>query len=237
MQFPKSSTYDSQFVKENLMGPNALKILEELTAALDLRPGMKILDLGCGKGLTSIFLAKEYGVHVYAVDIWIGASENNARFKQIGLDSLITPIYANAMDLPFAEEYFDAVISVDAYQYFGEDASFMDDKLAPFVKPDGLIAIAVPGFKKDIRDNLPPEFLLSWKAEDLDTFHTCEWWGKLLAESKKIHIQNIVEMDCFEQSWNDWLLCDNVYAIGDRKAMEAGAGEHMNIISIIAHRK
>ena len=36
---------------------------------------MKILDLGCGKGLTSIFLAKEFGVQVYATDLWITAAE------------------------------------------------------------------------------------------------------------------------------------------------------------------
>lgn len=46
---------------------------------------MKILDLGCGKGLTSIFLAKEFGVQVYATDLWITAAENFERFKSSGL--------------------------------------------------------------------------------------------------------------------------------------------------------
>lgn len=236
MDFIKSSTYDKQFVTENLMGPNSLKMVEELTATLDLRPGMKVLDLGCGKGLTSVFLAKEFGVQVYATDLWIGATENYARFRQMGLDNLIIPIHADALDLPFAEEYFDAVISVDAYYYFGRDPAFMDQKLAPFVVPGGIIALAFPGFLKDIHANLPPEFLLSWNAEDLETFHSCEWWYNLLSQSQKIRIQRLGEMSCMETCWEDWLNSDIDYAVNDRKSMEAGAGKYMNMISVLATR-
>lgn len=53
MKYPKSEQYDKQFLLENMMGPNALKILEELTEGIKLTSDMKILDLGCGKGLTS----------------------------------------------------------------------------------------------------------------------------------------------------------------------------------------
>jgi cyclopropane fatty-acyl-phospholipid synthase-like methyltransferase len=60
VDFKKTAKYDKQFVSDNLMGPNALKMVEELTSKLDLHPGMRVLDLGCGKGLTSIFLAKEF---------------------------------------------------------------------------------------------------------------------------------------------------------------------------------
>ena len=38
--------------------------------ATGLEPGMRVLDLGCGKGLSSIFLAKEFGVQVWAADLW-----------------------------------------------------------------------------------------------------------------------------------------------------------------------
>ena len=76
MEDPKTAKYDKQFVSDNLMESNALKIAEELTMNLDLQPGMRVLDLGCGKGLTSIFLAKEFGVEVFATDLWISATEN-----------------------------------------------------------------------------------------------------------------------------------------------------------------
>ena len=40
-----------------------------------------------------------------------------------------------------------------------------------------------------------------------------------------------------EKRWADWLACDNSYAVGDRRAMEAGAGKYMNFISVVCRRK
>ena len=213
MKYPKSEQYDKQFLLENMMGPNALKILEELTEGIKLTSDMKILDLGCGKGLTSIFLAKEFGVQVYATDLWITAAENFERFKKLGLEDRIIPIHANALDLPYAENYFDAVISVDSYHYFGNTPEFMDTKLAPYIKPNGIIALAFPGFKKDYHNNLPSELLISWGAEDLDTFHSCKWWHELLSQSQTINIESISELKCMEEAWQDWLECDEEHAI------------------------
>ncbi|MDE2517854.1 MAG: methyltransferase domain-containing protein [Methanocorpusculum sp.] len=236
MHYPKSTTYDAQLVNENLMGPNSLKMLEELSCGIDLKPGMKVLDLGCGKGLTSIFLAKEFGVTVYATDLWIGATENYERFKDLGLADRIIPIHADGNDLPFAHNYFDTVISVDAYHYFGREAGFMDAKLAPFVKRGGTIVLAFPGFKEEIHAHLPNEILLSWTAEDMETLHSCDWWRSLFAQSGMIRIEEIREMEGFDECWSDWLNCGNEYAINDRPAMEAGAGKYMNLIAVLATR-
>ena len=41
----------------------------------------------------------------------------------------------------------------------------------------------------------------------------------------------------FDECWNDWLACDNEYAVDDRKAMNAGAGKYMNFIAMIIRRK
>jgi hypothetical protein len=44
-------------------------------------------------------------------------------------------------------------------------------------------------------------------------------------------------MESFDECWNDWLVCDNEYAVNDRKAMNAGAGKYMNFIAMILRRK
>ena len=59
--FPRSSAYDPHWLMDNAMGPHALWLAEWLSQRLELTPGMQVLDLGCGKALTSIFLAKEFG--------------------------------------------------------------------------------------------------------------------------------------------------------------------------------
>src|SRR5215472_1112564 len=70
-QFPRTSAYDPTWVHHNLMGPNALWLLEGLTQVVDFGPCRRVLDLGCGSAVTSIFLARELGLEVWAADLWI----------------------------------------------------------------------------------------------------------------------------------------------------------------------
>ena len=58
---------DNCFLQENMMGPNAWRIAEELTKNLPLRPGMRVLDLGCGTGTMTEILAG-YGYDMIGVD-------------------------------------------------------------------------------------------------------------------------------------------------------------------------
>ena len=50
-------------------------------------------------------------------------------------------------------------------------------------------------------------------------------------------LQRTAEMECVEKSWCDWLSSDIDYAVNDRKFMKAGAGNYMNMISVIASKK
>jgi cyclopropane fatty-acyl-phospholipid synthase-like methyltransferase len=239
-KYAKSQAYDRQFLLDNMMGPNAMKILEELMQLpwmLELKPDMRVMDLGCGRALTSIFLAREFGVQVFATDLWITASENFARFKETGLENRIIPIHADVADLPYADEYFDAIISIDAYHYFGRDEDFVDKKMAPLLKKGGTLAIAVPGLVKDIHDDIPAEMLLSWDAEDIETLHSPEWWRALLSKSEQMDLQAVGELECYRDSWDDWLQCNNEYAVCDRKAMENGVGKYMDLVYMIAAKK
>lgn len=63
---------EKSFMEDNMMGPNAIKLLQQLTSHLVLEPSMRVLDLGCGRGITSLYLADMYDVDVFATDLWIG---------------------------------------------------------------------------------------------------------------------------------------------------------------------
>lgn len=236
MNFYKTNKYDPNFIKENLMGPNGVKMLEELTYSIEFDKDSRVLDLGCGKGLTSIFLAKEFGVQVFATDLWINPTENFNRFKLVDVENQIIPIHGDALELPYPDEYFDAVISVDSYHFFGAKAEYMDEKLAPHVKSGGIIGIAIPGLKEEFNNEIPQEMLKCWTPEDLSTIHSCQWWWEVLSKSESIKIESIEEMDGYNECWNDWLSTDNPYAKKDCVAMEAGAYKYMNHISIKARK-
>ena len=118
-----------------IMGPNPLKLEEELLMGHQIPAGSVVCDLGSGQGLTSLFLAKEYGFTVYAADLWSDPEENRIFFRVQGVpDDTVIPVKADANDLPFVQNFFDAVVSIDSYHYFGRDPGFLDQKLLPFVK-------------------------------------------------------------------------------------------------------
>jgi len=53
MGSPGLASYDPIWVLENLMGPNVLWLTEALTQRMQLTPGMRVLDLGCGKAVST----------------------------------------------------------------------------------------------------------------------------------------------------------------------------------------
>lgn len=215
-----------------MMGPNAMKLLEELAGIWQLgRPDL-VLDLGCGMGLTSIFMAKEYGWNIIASDLWVDPTDNYKTFKNEGVLDRIIPIRAEAHELPYARESFDLVVSVDAYQYFGYEEGYLETHLLPLLKPGCSILIAVPGVKEELGNDLPAEMALSWTREDISTFHSIEWWKALLEGTEGLKALEVIEMKSFDVCWQEWLDCDNPHAIGDRPAMEGGAGKYMNFIAI-----
>ena len=150
MRYEKTEKYDTSILKQKIMGPNPLKLEEELLQDHKIPKGAVVMDLGSGQGVTSVFLAKEYGFKVYATDLWSEPEDNQKFFTEMGLSQeQIVAVKANATDLPYEKEFYDAIVSTDSYNYFGRDEHFLDEKLLPFVKKGGYIYIVVPGMKKD----------------------------------------------------------------------------------------
>lgn len=238
MNYPRANRMNPDLIKHNIMGPNPAKLLEELLNKFPLEPGQTVMDLGCGQGVTSIMLVKEYGLKVFAVDLWISASENWQRFRKEGLTrEQIVPIHEDAHQLPFADEFFDAVVSIDSYHYFGLDKAYLGKHLLPLVKPGGYLLLVVPGFHRDVHADIPKELLLTWSAEDLDTIHDAGYWRDVISATEGVEILAIEEMESNENCWEDWLATDNEYAVMDRVPMNAGAGKYMNFVAIALKKK
>lgn len=98
-RFSLSNKYDPDWVLDNSMGISALWLTDWLCETIDLKPAMRVLDLGCGKAISSVFLAKEFGVQVWVYDLWIKATDNWNRIKQQGLDNKIYPIHGDARNM------------------------------------------------------------------------------------------------------------------------------------------
>lgn len=218
------------------MGPNSLMMLDEISQQIMLEKEMRVLGLGCGKGLTSIFLATEYRVQTFAVDLWISATDNYQRFLQMGVDDLVIPIHADAtVELPFADEYFDALISVDSYHYYGNNDEYFGKHIKPLLKKGAPVAIAIPGTKYEMNGIIPDAFLPFLDDTGFATLHCIEWWTRIL--EKHLDDFKISEMICTDAAWDDWLAADNPIARQDIDMMKADNGKYLNLTSITGKRK
>lgn len=77
-RYPRSGRYSARWLMDNNMGPNPIWLAEALAEVMPLRAGARVLDMGCGTALTSIFLAREFGVQVWATDGKPGPSHDVA---------------------------------------------------------------------------------------------------------------------------------------------------------------
>jgi ubiquinone/menaquinone biosynthesis C-methylase UbiE len=200
-RFPRSSRYDPMWIVDNLMGPHVLWLAEYLSEKLPLRPGTRVLDLGCGKAISSIFLAKEFDIHVTACDLWIKPHDNQKRIDEAGVADRVTPILGEAHALPFAHGSFDAIVSLDAYQYFGTDDLYLG-YIAKFLKPGGRIGIVCPGLAREIAE--PPAHLKQWWEWDFCCFHSPEWWRHHWAKTGLVAVETAEWMPDGPALWLDW---------------------------------
>jgi cyclopropane fatty-acyl-phospholipid synthase-like methyltransferase len=201
-EFPRASRYDPAWVAANQMGPNALWLVEALVQRVELAPGMRVLDLGCGKALTSIFLAREFDVQVVASDWWIGAADNWRRIVEAGETRRVLPIHAEAHALPYADDYFDAIVSVDAYHYFGTDDMYLP-QLLRFLRPGGRLGIVVPGLR-DEPARLPPPHLRDHWRWDFGAFHSPAWWEQHWAKTGKVERVITEWLPGGHELWVEW---------------------------------
>lgn len=234
MNTPFTDSYDYAFLLDTMMGPNAMRLTEELVSQLPITPGMRILDLGCGKGISSILLAEKYDATVFAADLWIAPTENAERFTSLGLDGKIFPLRVDATkEIPFADDYFDLIVSVDAYQYFGSNDTMLAT-LLPYLKPGGHFAVAVPGFIGDYsEDNLPEVVKPFWTPEWY--FYPLHWWKALWEQEPGIALTCVREMDTCQQAWDEFMECEIAQEMMV-PIMDAGAGAYFNMIQLVGQK-
>ncbi|MCL1884059.1 MAG: methyltransferase domain-containing protein [Defluviitaleaceae bacterium] len=241
--FPLSNKYDPMWIINNEMGPNPLWLAEFLVQSFDLKAGMRVLDLGCGKGITSVFLAREFGVQVFAADFdewegWTSPEERWSNAKEYDVENLIIPIKADARSLPFAKGFFDAIICIDSYFYYGKDDGFLENILQ-FLRPGGKIGMVIPGYMKEPLDGVP-DYISEFLGDELWTWETLEWWKSLWAKTGLVTIE---VADTLQNGCAIWQRWDEVRdAVGKNDApdeikyFKMDKGEYIGFIRLVAEK-
>ncbi len=230
------SDYSRFFTREYMMGPNTLRLLDEAMRLHPLIRGGRILDLGCGTGLSSLYLAREADASVFAVDLWISATDNHERFLEWNAADSIIPIHADANDLPFADGYFDAVVSVDAYHYFAGNPHYFPEKLLPLVRKGGSVLIVIPGLREEFNKTVPQE-ILDWAGDEHTLFHSCEWWKETIGCVPGVASADFWELGCTEEAWQEWFASGHKYALSDKAAFDRGVGKYLTFVGIAVRKE
>lgn len=177
--------------------------LRMICEKLQLKPGMTLLDIGCGWGGLAQFAAQEYGVSVQGVTI-SAEQQKMAQDRCAGLDVKI--LLQDYRDL---DEQFDRIVSVGMFEHVGpKNYRTYFEVVAKNLKPDGLFLLHTigsnqtdlnvdPWINKYIFPNgcLPSVAHIASKSEDLfvlEDWHNfgCDYDRTLMAW-----------YDAFQQSW------------------------------------
>jgi len=234
----RSDRYKEYFKVPNLMGPNSVRLLDELMEAAPeaIKNKAQVLDLGCGSGLTSLFIARETGATVYCADLWIKEEANRQRFEAWDMAEKLIPVHADARDLPFDKEMFDAVISIDSYHYYGTEDSFFAEHILPFLKPGGTALIAVPGMKREYHGK-SEELLGSWLGDEAYMFQSAKFWEKNLQAGDDIAMVKTWELEGFDLPWQEWFATGHEYALGDQKVYESLIKPYTTFVGMMIRKK
>lgn len=234
-RYPRSCEYHPDWIIAGASGgANPLWMTEWLAQSIDLKPGMRVLDLGCGRALSSIFLHREFGVQVWATDLWFSASENHQRICDANAENGVFPIHSDAHSLPFATKFFDAIVSIDSFIYYGTDDLYLN-YVSRFLKPGGKIGIAGCGLVREFEGSLP-DHLRSWWTPGLWCLHSADWWRNHWARTGLIDVSLADTMADGWLLWLDWhktIAPDNLAEI---QTLEADRGNHLGYVRVVGTR-
>jgi len=207
-QYPELDGYSRDEIYEDFFGGGGLYLAARMARTLRLHPNDLVLDLGCGKGSTSIFLAKNYGVRVIGLDLWTSEEFLRQKFSTLGYADQIAAIQMDATHpLPFPHEFFDAIFCMNSFNFYGSNQDFIGH-LTQHLKPGGQLCIGSEVLTAEFTAAQlanPPQvyaFRLPPPNEDVDVFeddfkkqHTSAWWRELLESSGLLKVETCEELE------------------------------------------
>lgn len=188
------------------MAPGGLLLAEMLADELSLKGGDRVLDIGCGRGQSSVFLASRYHAQVVSVDLWIDPLERQIRAANAGVEALITPLQGDiGRGVPIEAGSLDAIFCMQSFHCFGT-RPWLLRYLVSLLKPGGRIGIAQGCFRDEVEE-LPALFTETdgWNVE-YEKYHSTLWWRDHFSSHPALDITIAREVRDGDILWEDDVL-------------------------------
>lgn len=166
-------------------GPEDKSSIEEATnrftdllaERLRVGPGDRVLDAGCGIGKPALQIAASTGADVLGISVSrLQVEQATERARAEGMADHVAFQYADAMDMPFADASFDAVLAFESIIHMDRPTALRE-----------MARVLVPGGRLVLTDVIA----LSEASGDLELFDG--FTGR--AQQKEQHIASVVEID------------------------------------------
>ncbi|KAL9441003.1 hypothetical protein AB3S75_019639 [Citrus x aurantiifolia] len=125
---------------EGFVSTGGIETTKEFVAKLDLKPGQKVLDVGCGIGGGDFYMADKFDVHVVGIDLSINMV-SFALERAIGLKCSVEFEVADCTKKTYPENSFDVIYSRDTILHI-QDKPALFKSFFKWLKPGGTVLIS-----------------------------------------------------------------------------------------------
>lgn len=208
--YPELFEYKKNQLYDGFIGCGGMFLLNRMIKKMNLKSGDVLLDLGCGLGAASVYLTKHFNITVVAIDLWNPINVINDNIVKESLMGSVIPLQLDITQvIPFADNYFDAIFSMNALFMFGDNLGFLY-KLLKTLKIGGTFCIGSECFNQEPDENMIEVFGFNWKwdvwKDCFSRYHSPKWWESLLCETKQLNIDYCEELEDSIVLWEDMTL-------------------------------
>ncbi|KAH9801665.1 phosphoethanolamine N-methyltransferase 1 [Citrus sinensis] len=190
-----------------------IETTKEFVAKLDLKPGQKVLDVGCGIGGGDFYMADKFDVHVVGIDLSINMI-SFALERAIGLKCSVEFEVADCTKKTYPENSFDVIYSRDTILHI-QDKPALFKSFFKWLKPGGTVLIS--DYCKSF-GTPSVEFSEYIKQRGYD-LHDVKSYGQMLKDAGFV---DIIAEDRTEQVWEDY---NDIVGGWKAKLIRTSAGE------------
>ncbi len=119
-----------------------IDLIEELLAWAGVTQATQILDVGCGIGGSTLYLAAKFQAEAIGITLSpVQAARATTRARSAGLASQTNFRVADALEMPFADQSFDLVWSLESGEHMPDKSQFLKE-CGRVLKPGGILIVA-----------------------------------------------------------------------------------------------